>query len=87
MLGLPDLLIVGGIALLVFGPKRLPELAKALGSGIRDFKKALEGEEEKDKAKLAQSVEPATPTAKTVEPEVVETKAPSEPSGDNTGKS
>ena len=42
-LGLPELLVVGAAALLVFGPKRLPELAKGLGKGIRDFKKALEG--------------------------------------------
>ena len=41
----PDLIIVGGVALLVFGPKRLPELAKALGNGIKEFKKAMEPEE------------------------------------------
>lgn len=45
-LGLPELLVVGAAALLLFGPKRLPELAKSLGKGIRDFKKALSGEEE-----------------------------------------
>lgn len=45
-LGLPELLMVGAAALLVFGPKRLPELAKGLGKGIRDFKKALEGGED-----------------------------------------
>jgi len=49
-LGLPEILIIAAAALLVFGPKRLPELAKSLGKGIRDFKKALEGkEEEKEK--------------------------------------
>ena len=42
-LGLPEILMIGGIGLLVFGPKRLPELGKSLGKGIRDFKKALEG--------------------------------------------
>jgi sec-independent protein translocase protein TatA len=42
-LGLPEIIIIGAAALLVFGPKRLPELAKGLGKGIRDFKKALEG--------------------------------------------
>ena len=48
-LGLPEIIIIGAAALLVFGPKRLPELAKSLGKGIRDFKKALEGgAEEKD---------------------------------------
>ncbi|MEZ4751944.1 MAG: twin-arginine translocase TatA/TatE family subunit [Bdellovibrionota bacterium] len=46
-LGLPELLVISVAALLVFGPKRLPELAKGLGKGIRDFKKALEGETKK----------------------------------------
>jgi TatA/E family protein of Tat protein translocase len=40
---IPDLVIIGGVILLVFGPKRLPELAKSLGKGIRDFKKAMDG--------------------------------------------
>lgn len=43
---IPDLLIIGGAALLIFGPKRLPELAKSLGKGIREFKKAVDGNEE-----------------------------------------
>lgn len=47
-LGLPELILIGAAALLVFGPRRLPELAKGLGKGIRDFKKALEGNEEKN---------------------------------------
>lgn len=46
-LGLPELVVIFVVTLLVFGPKRLPELAKGLGKGIRDFKKALAGEEEK----------------------------------------
>lgn len=46
-LGLPELLVIFVVVLLVFGPKRLPELAKGMGKGIRDFKKALEGEDEK----------------------------------------
>ena len=35
------LLVVLGIALLVFGPKRLPELGKGLGDGIRGFRSAI----------------------------------------------
>ena len=35
------LLIIGGIALLVFGPKKLPELGKGLGESIRSFKSAI----------------------------------------------
>jgi sec-independent protein translocase protein TatA len=39
------LLVVFGIALLVFGPKKLPELGKGLGEGIRGFKSAIKAEE------------------------------------------
>jgi sec-independent protein translocase protein TatA len=39
------LLVIVGIALLVFGPKKLPELGKGLGEGIRGFKAAISGEE------------------------------------------
>jgi sec-independent protein translocase protein TatA len=39
------LLVIVGIALLIFGPKKLPELGKGLGDGIRGFKAAVSGEE------------------------------------------
>ena len=41
------LLLILGIALLVFGPKKLPELGKGIGEGIRGFKSAMKAEEEK----------------------------------------
>lgn len=41
------LLVIFGIALLVFGPKKLPELGKGIGEGIRGFKSALKLEEKK----------------------------------------
>jgi sec-independent protein translocase protein TatA len=40
------MLMIFAVSLLVFGPKRLPELAKGMGKGIRDFKKALSGDDE-----------------------------------------
>ena len=40
------LLIIFGIALLVFGPKKLPELGKGIGDCIRGFKTAMKGSEE-----------------------------------------
>jgi sec-independent protein translocase protein TatA len=46
--GLPEILIVLVIALVVFGPKRLPELGKSLGSGMRSFKDSI-SEDEQDK--------------------------------------
>lgn len=45
-LGFPELLVIGVIALLLFGPKRLPDAGKALGQAIRGFKSAFDGREE-----------------------------------------
>jgi TatA/E family protein of Tat protein translocase len=41
-LGFSEMLVIFIVALLVFGPKKLPELGKSLGKGIREFKKATE---------------------------------------------
>ena len=41
------LLVIFGIALLVFGPKKLPELGKGIGEGIRGFKAAMKTDEER----------------------------------------
>jgi sec-independent protein translocase protein TatA len=41
------LILIFGIALLVFGPKKLPELGKGLGDGIRGFKAAMNPEGDK----------------------------------------
>jgi sec-independent protein translocase protein TatA len=40
-LGLPELLVIVFIALLIFGPKKLGELGKGLGEGIRNFKSSM----------------------------------------------
>lgn len=48
-LGWPEILLILGVLLLLFGGRRLPELARGLGSGIRDFRSALRGDEEKPK--------------------------------------
>ena len=44
------LLVIFGIALLVFGPKKLPELGKGIGKGIRGFKSAMKEKEEEKPA-------------------------------------
>jgi sec-independent protein translocase protein TatA len=45
-IGFPELMVIAVIALLVFGPKRLPEAGKALGQAIRDFKVSMEGKDD-----------------------------------------
>ena len=63
-LGLPELLIIGVIALLVFGPKKLPELGSGLGKAIKDFKNAMNDStsDHKPEDKPAEKATPA-PTA------------------------
>lgn len=41
-LGLPEIILIVVIVLLLFGPKRLPDLARSLGESIREFKKAMQ---------------------------------------------
>ena len=40
------LIVVLGVALLMFGPRKLPELGKGIGEGIRGFRSAIQGREE-----------------------------------------
>ena len=41
-IGMPELLLILGLALIVLGPKKLPELAKALGKGLSEFRRATD---------------------------------------------
>jgi len=45
-LGAPELVIIGIVAVLVFGPKRIPELGGALGKTLRNFKGELDNPDE-----------------------------------------
>ncbi|HAM40977.1 MAG TPA: twin-arginine translocase TatA/TatE family subunit [Candidatus Omnitrophica bacterium] len=47
-LGFSELLVILAVALLVVGPKRLPQLAQALGEAVRAFRDALKGDESSD---------------------------------------
>jgi sec-independent protein translocase protein TatA len=50
MLGTGEIILILCAILLLFGGKRLPELAKGLGKGMREFRKAVQGIEENDDA-------------------------------------
>lgn len=49
-LGMQELVIILVIALVIFGGKKIPELGKGLGDGIRQFKSSLKGEEQSEPA-------------------------------------
>jgi sec-independent protein translocase protein TatA len=43
-IGMPELMVILGVAVLMFGGKKIPEVAKGIGEGIRNFKTALKEE-------------------------------------------
>jgi len=72
MPSMPELLIILAIVVLLFGAKKIPELAKGMGSGIRNFKKAMKEDEEEELAastKAEKQVEQKTETAETAKAE------------------
>ena len=46
-IGLPELVVILVVAVLLFGGKKIPEVAKGLGEGIKNFKNAMKGDEQK----------------------------------------
>ena len=58
---MPELLIILAIVVLLFGAKKIPDLAKGMGRGIKDFKKAIKDDDEESK-ELASKEEPKVNT-------------------------
>jgi sec-independent protein translocase protein TatA len=86
-IGLPEIIVVLVLALIIFGPKRLPELGHSLGKGIREFKGSISGEN--DEPPATRSIEGSTPAATPtpVQPVAtpVQTETPPPPSETSTG--
>lgn len=74
-IGLPEMLVILAIALLVFGPKKLPEIGRSLGKALRGFQDASREFESELKREIDRT--PATPAEATVEPPVLDA-APTE---------
>jgi len=86
-LGMPELLVILAVALVVIGPKRLPDIAKALGKGMREFRKAtndikqnidFDPRDYDPRAELKKIIEP--PPESTTKPQAPEPTA--KPEGD-----
>ena len=80
-IGIPGLLIILGIVLVIFGPKRLPDLGRSLGSGLREFKDSIArkaSSDDEDRGRID-----ATPAAVAVEPRSeATTTSDGEPAGE-----
>jgi sec-independent protein translocase protein TatA len=66
------------IILLLFGARRLPEIGSSLGKGMREFKGALMGEDEKPSTELAPPTPEQTPTTTTTTTAATTTPTPHE---------
>lgn len=71
-LGWPELLIIAVIAMMLFGTKKMPDVARSLGRSMRIVKAELKGLKEDDAAPAPVAVQPVT-----IEPVVVEPVTPS----------
>jgi sec-independent protein translocase protein TatA len=62
-IGLPELIVLLVVLLLIFGPKRLPEMGRSLGKGMREFKDSVTGkghDDDDEPAALPRSTESVT---------------------------
>jgi sec-independent protein translocase protein TatA len=79
-----EIIIVLVIVLVIFGPKRLPELGRSMGRGMREFKDSVTGKDEDEKKPeiTAAQQQPPQPAAA---PPATEPAAPAAPTPDSTG--
>jgi len=72
-----ELAVIVGVVILLFGGKKIPELAKGLGKGIKDFKSAVKDDEKKEDVKVADAKEIKSDAKETiVEAKTTTTTAP-----------
>ena len=57
-IGVPELIVIFVIALIVFGPSKLPQIGSGLGKAIRDFKKGVTGDDNEEAGKEAKKDNP-----------------------------
>lgn len=85
-IGFPELLMIMAIALIVLGPKRLPDIAKALGRGLAEFKRASDELKQTFEAEVrSQEADKTTPpSVKLTPPGAMPTPYPDEANADDS---
>lgn len=86
-IGMPELLLILAVALIVLGPKKLPELARALGKGMAEFRRATD--ELKEQFQQMEHLDESSPTATAKDDPLLPTTpeaAPSTPAAAATEK-
>lgn len=71
MIGTTELVLLSGLALLLFGGKKLPEMMRGLGQGVKEFKKGMKDISETDK-KVEDNTDPTKDISKPIEKETVD---------------
>jgi sec-independent protein translocase protein TatA len=81
-IGFPELIVLAIVLLLIFGPKRLPEIGRSMGKGMREFKDSVTGKDDEPTELTATPVvaeQPVTPAPPAVPAEPVVSGAPASP--------
>jgi len=81
-IGFPELIVLAIVLLLIFGPKRLPEIGRSMGKGMREFKDSITGKDDDDEQVTSRPVELAAPPAEP--PAATTTPAPTPVERDHT---
>lgn len=81
-IGVPELMLLGLVVLLVFGPKRLPEMGRSMGRGLREFKSSITGDDKDQEpihlGELEPTEAPVAPVALSPEAPVAPVALPTE---------
>ena len=67
-IGVWEILVLLLVALLIFGPKRLPEMGRSLGRGLREFKDSISGRSDDDRDELPAELPTAAPESRERDP-------------------
>ena len=81
-IGFPELIVLAIVLLLIFGPKRLPEIGRSMGKGMREFKDSVTGKDDDDDTTTSRPVELAAPPVEP--PAATTTPAPTPVERDHT---